>query len=85
MLTCEVSGTPKPSATWFRGETEIKPDDELMKTQSTENSFSLTIDSSLESRDSGLYRVVFKNEFGSSETKSNVTFLSMLNQNEIFD
>ena len=80
-LVCEVSGTPKPSATWFKGETEIKPDNELIQTQSVDNSHKLKIESSLESRDAGLYRVVFKNEFGSSESKSNVTVLSNYTNN----
>lgn len=75
-LNCEVSGTPKPTATWFKNDKEISSNDEFIKISSNENVHSLKIMSSLAERDGGLYRVAFNNEFGTSETKSNVTVLS---------
>jgi hemicentin len=74
-LTCEASGTPMPQATWFKGDQQLQNDDEKFKIESSNNVHTLKIDKSVAKVDAGLYRVEFKNEFGSSETKSNVTIL----------
>lgn len=77
-LTCEVNGTPRPTAVWYKGEEPINAGDERIKTSSTENVHSLRIESADEKIDNCLFKVKFTNEFGSSETKSNVSVLSNL-------
>ena len=74
-LTCEVSGTPKPTAQWFKGDHSISPDDQRIKISSVENTHSLKIEKANEETDNTLYRVQFKNDIGTSESKSNVTIL----------
>ncbi len=75
-LICDVSGTPKPEFTWFKGEQAINNDEHY--TLSVNNdSYSMLIKNSKEA-DTGLYRAVFTNEFGTSETKANANVLSKL-------
>lgn len=74
-LVAEASGTPKPVAEWFKGDKPLAESDRV-KISSVENAHKLVIENSSEELDSGVYLVRFKNDFGTSETKSNVTILS---------
>ncbi len=76
-MVCEVSGTPSPTAQWFKGETTLIENDRI-KILSANNKHTLRIENIKEETDNGLYRVQFKNDFGTSESKNNVTVLSKL-------
>ena len=73
-LTCEVSGTPQPIATWLKDGTSLT-DAARYTTKSSNNVHSLRIENVAENIDSGVYTVRFANAHGTSETKSNVTIL----------
>jgi hypothetical protein len=75
-LVCEASATPMPTAQWFRGDAPITADDSRVKITSSGSQFSLQIEQTVEETDNAVYRVQFTNEFGSSESKCNVTVLS---------
>lgn len=73
-LNCEVSGTPRPTAQWFKENSPIEANDRI-QIINKENKHILKIDNCLENVDSGNYSVQFKNDFGTSEAKSTVTIL----------
>ena len=73
-LSCDVSGTPKPTAQWFKENIPIEIN-ERIQIINQENKHCLKIDNCLENVDSGNYSVQFKNEFGTSDTKATVTIL----------
>jgi hypothetical protein len=75
-LICEASATPMPSAEWFRDDLSISHEDPRLKITSNGSQFSLLIEQTVEETDNALYRVKFANDFGSSESKANVTVLS---------
>ncbi len=75
-LTCEVSGTPRPACHWFKDDQPIA-ENEHVKLTSKDNFFTLTIENSNEKNDKGVYRAEFVNDFGKSESKSNVSIISM--------
>ena len=72
-LVCEASATPKPEITWYLNETQIIESDHY-SLANTNNTYSLTIKSPTD-LNTGLYKAVFKNDLGTSETKSTVTLL----------
>ena len=73
-LVCEVLGTPKPEFEWYKGDV-LLTSNERYSLNVNNDSYSLLISQS-EEADAGIYRAVFKNEFGSSETKANANVLS---------
>lgn len=72
-MVCDVSGTPKPEFKWFKGDVELTESEKYSFGVKSET-YTLTVSNS-EEKDSGLYKAVFKNEFGSSETKANANVL----------
>lgn len=73
-LSCDVSGTPRPTAQWFKEDSPIQTNEKI-QIINQENKHILKIDNCLENVDSGNYSVQFKNDFGTSETKATVTIL----------
>ncbi len=72
-MTCDVSGTPKPEFAWFKDQVKLEQDDKFSFVVNNDT-YTLRIGVA-EEKDTGLYRCVLKNEFGSSETKSNANVL----------
>lgn len=50
-------------------------ENDRVKIISNNNTYGLTIGKSIEKMDTGLYKAVFQNDFGISESKSNVNIL----------
>ena len=73
VMACDVSGTPKPEFAWFKGEVPLSAGDKY-QFEASGDSYSLVVASSA-GEDTGLYRAVFTNEFGASETKANASVL----------
>lgn len=73
-ITIPFSGTPKPEAEWFVGDTVIKPSSRKNKT-TEENSATLTI-KKVVNEDAGDYTIRLKNPVGDVEAALTLIVLS---------
>lgn len=73
-LISEVTSVCKLTATWFKSDVEISQSDRIEIAAKGNNQILKIVDS-VEELDSGVYRLKLENEFGVSETKSNVNIL----------
>ena len=74
-LVCEVSGSPSPSVSWFKGDNMLKSDDRI-QIIAENNKHRLRIENVKEESDNGVYIIQFTNEFGVVDSKAQVTVLS---------
>lgn len=69
-LTCQIAAAPAPKLTWLKDDIEIRPDGRY--SFSTDDNFQTLEIGRTDLRDSGVYTIVAKNEYGTVSCKSNL-------------